>query len=42
MNYEIAFYILVAFLAGRFMPRKIYIGYDEKKYKQADAGILLR
>jgi hypothetical protein len=42
MNYEIAFYVLVAFLVGRFMPRKIYIGNDERKYKEADAGILLR
>lgn len=42
MDYQIAFYVLVAFLAGRCLPRKIYIGSDRAKYDAADAGILLR
>jgi hypothetical protein len=42
MNYQFWFWILVAFLAGRFIPRKVYIGYDEDKYNKSDFGILLR
>lgn len=40
MNYELAFYLLLAFLAGRWLPRRIYIGHDEEKYNKADWGIL--
>jgi hypothetical protein len=42
MNYEIAFYVLIAFVIGRIIPRKIYIGNNVDKYNAADLGILLR
>jgi len=42
MDYSFWFWILVAFLAGRGLPRTIYIGYDKAKYDKADMGILLR
>lgn len=42
MNYELAFYALLAFIAGRALPRKIYIGNNEEKYRAADCGILIR
>jgi len=42
MNYELWFWILVAFLAGRWLPRKVYIGRDKEKFGKADLGILLR
>jgi len=42
MDYYFWFWILIAFLAGRFIPRKIYIGHDNAKYEKADFGILLR
>jgi hypothetical protein len=42
MNYEIAFYALLAFIIGRNLPKKVYIGNDVVKYKAADCGILLR
>ena len=41
MDYEFWFWIFVAFLAGRLLPRRIYIGHDKKKYERADWGILL-
>jgi hypothetical protein len=42
MDYAFWFWVLVAFLAGRWMPRKVYIGHDKEKYEKADCGILLR
>ncbi len=42
MDYQILFFLLVAFLLGRLSTRKFYIGYDEAKYKAADLAILLR
>lgn len=47
MNYELLFYSLVAFLAGRFSKScsegaMIYIGSDRAKYDNARIGILLR
>lgn len=42
MDYTFWFWILVAFLAGRWLPRKVYIGTDKAKYEKADFGILLR
>jgi len=42
MDYSFWFWVLIAFLVGYFLPRKFYIGYDEKKYENADFGILLR
>lgn len=42
MDYQLCLYVLIAFLVGRFIPRSIYIGYDETKYNKADFGILLR
>ncbi len=42
MNYEFWFWFIVAFLIGRFFPRKVYIGHDKEKYEAADIGILLR
>lgn len=42
MDYHFWFWVLIAFLVGRFMPRKIYIGHNEDKYNKADFGILLR
>ena len=41
MDYQLAFFVLVAFLLGLIMPRSIYIGHDEEKYKKADFGILI-
>lgn len=40
MDYAFWFWVLIAFLAGLSFPRSIYIGYDEEKYKKAEAGIL--
>lgn len=40
MHYELYFWCLVAFLAGRWLPRTIYIGTDPHKYDAADIGIL--
>lgn len=42
MSYEIAFLMLISFLAGRYIPRKIYIyiGNDETNYNKANFGIL--
>ena len=42
MDYHFWFWILVAFLGGWIMPRRIYIGRDEEKYKKADFGILTK
>jgi len=44
MDYQFWFYLLIAFLLGRLSKTKykIYIGYDEEKYKNADFGLLLR
>lgn len=42
MNYEYAFYILLAFLLGRLLPSSFYIGYDKEEYEKAEFGILLR
>ena len=42
MDYQMLFFLLVAFLLGRASTWKGYIGYDEEKYKSADWGILLR
>lgn len=42
MDYYFWFWILIAFLVGRGIPRKIYIGTDEDKYYKADLGILLK
>jgi hypothetical protein len=40
MDHEFWFWMTVAFLVGRWMPRKIYIGPDKAKYEAADLGIL--
>ena len=42
VNYELMFWLLVAFLAGRYFPRSFYIGTDREKYEKADIGILLK
>ena len=42
MNYELMFWLLVAFLAGRYFPRSFYVGTDREKYEKADIGILLK
>lgn len=39
---EIGLLLLLSFLAGRLIPRSIYIGTDKEKYEKAEAGILLR
>ena len=41
MDYYFWFWVFVAFLVGRFIPRKIYIGDDVEKYNKADCGILI-
>lgn len=44
MNFETAFYVLVAFLVGYIFAKgtPFYIGYNEDKYNKANLGILLR
>jgi hypothetical protein len=42
MDWQMLFFLLVAFLLGRASKLKYYIGYDESKYKAADVAILLR
>jgi len=42
MNFEMMFYLLIAFIVGRLSKKKVYIGYDEKKYQSADLGIMLK
>jgi len=43
MNYELWFYILVAFIVGRIsVTFRFYIGSDKTKYENATLGILLR
>ncbi len=42
MEYETMFYMMIAFIVGRLSKLKIYIGYDEEKYKAADISILRR
>lgn len=42
MDYEFWFWIVVAFIVGRWTPRKIYIGPDEAKYQAADLAILTK
>ena len=42
MDYEFWFWIAVAFFVGRLMPRTVYIGPDEGKYRAADMGILTK
>lgn len=42
MNYQVLFWMLVAWVIARGMPRNIYIGSDAQKYAAADTGILLR
>lgn len=41
MDYSFWFWVLFAFIIGRIIPKKIYIGTDIKKYNKADVGILL-
>lgn len=41
MDFHFWFWIIIAFLAGRIIPRSVYIGHDEEKYKKADFGIKL-
>ena len=41
MNFELAFYLVLAFITGRLSTLTIYIGPDPKKYKEADFAILL-
>jgi len=42
MDYELLFYMLVSFLAGRLSTLTVYIGQDSKKYENASFGILLK
>jgi len=42
MDWQMLFFLLVAFLLGRASTCKGYVGYDEEKYEAADWGILLR
>ena len=43
MNYELYFYLLLAFIAGRLSTRPLfYIGDDPEKYKKAYFAIGLR
>ena len=43
MNYELGFYVLVAFCLGRMSVfLNIYIGQDINKYNNATFGILLK
>jgi len=42
MDYKFWFFMVIAFLVGRYFPRSFYIGHDETKYKNADFGILLK
>ena len=41
MDYELWFWLLIAFLGGRFIPRRFYVGTDKQKYERADMGMLL-
>jgi len=42
MNYELWFFILLAFVVGKISANfSIYIGHDEAKYNNATLGILL-
>lgn len=42
MNYELAFYCLLAFIVGRAAVNfRIYIGRDKARYEAATIGILL-
>jgi len=42
MDYSFWLWILIAFLAGRVIPRSVYIGPDEEKYRKADFAIQTR
>ncbi len=42
MDYEILFYMLIAFIVGRLSKLTFYIGPDDDKYNAADFGIKLR
>ncbi len=42
MTFEIFGYLVIGFLLGRISKCKFYYGYDEKKYYQADYGVLKR
>jgi len=42
MDFELMFYLLLAFIVGRISTMKVYIGHDKKKYEAADFGIQLR
>ena len=44
MNFEIAFYSVVAFIGGFLLGKAtpIYIGHDKERYAKAGCGILLR
>jgi len=43
MNYELWFYVLVAFVVGRISKGfNIYVGTDKIKYENATFGVLLR
>ena len=36
MNYELCFYLVLAFIAGRCSKLKIYIGPEHEKYNNAE------
>ena len=42
MDYKIAFYMLLAFIAGRLSKIKIYIGQNKEKYNAANIGLYIR
>lgn len=42
MDYRLAFFCLLSFCLGWFLPVHVYIGPDEEKYKEADFGILTK
>ena len=42
MDYELWFYMAIAFILGRISKLKFYIGTDKEEYDAADVAILLR
>lgn len=40
MGYEIFFWVVIGFVAGRISKLKFYYGPDEEKYNNADFAIL--